>query len=196
LTGPFGRLALAIVCFLMLTLDASAQTAAYTARAWGLIGAWSQDCSLAPDRNKGAVLAYEIAPDGRLVHRRDFGDTTDESEVISAEISSDGLMNLRVFFPGLEQTREFGMVMQPDGIMRAIYNRDQKSRYSIKDGKFTANGNPTPPLYKCRAEIGAIERGRLMHSSLLNGCSEFSSCFPGTFPGVGGLILAQPRSTA
>jgi hypothetical protein len=40
--------------------------------------------------------------------------------------------------------------MQPDGTMRAMYNRNQKDEYTIKDGKFTANGNPTPAQHKCK----------------------------------------------
>jgi hypothetical protein len=150
LNGPFCRLALAILFCLVLTLDLRAETVAETASRWGLIGPWSLDCSLAPDRDKGAVLDYAIAPDGRLVHRRDFGDGIDESEVISAEVSQDGILNLRVLFPKLKQTREYGLMLQPDGSMRAIYNRDQKRQYTIKDGKFTANGNPTPSQHRCR----------------------------------------------
>jgi hypothetical protein len=30
-----------------------------------------------------------------------------------------------------------------------MYNRDDKDRYSIKDGKFTQSGKPTPPQHKC-----------------------------------------------
>jgi len=150
LNGHFSRPALAILFAVTLTLNASAETVAQTAREWGLIGPWSLDCSLKPDGNKGSVLAYEIAPGDRVVHRRYFGDTTDESEVITAEVSGDGMLNLRVFFPKLKQTREYGLMMQPDGTMRAIYNRNQKDEYTIKDGKFTANGNPTPPQHKCR----------------------------------------------
>lgn len=130
-------------------LGASAETVAQTARKWGLIGPWSVDCSLKPDRNRSTVLAYEIAPGDRVVHRRIFGDTRDESEVVTAEVSSDGLLNLRVFFPSLKQTREYGLMMQPDGTIRAMYNRNQKGEYTIKDGKFTANGNPTPSQHKC-----------------------------------------------
>ena len=150
LNGHLGRLALAILFSLTLTLEAPAETVAETARKWGLIGPWSLDCSLAPDRNKGTVLAYEIASGDRVVHRRNFGDTTDESEVVTAKVSGDGMLNLRVFFPGLKQTREYGFIMQPDGTMRAMYNRNQKNKYTIKDGKFTANGNPTPPQHNCR----------------------------------------------
>jgi len=39
--------------------------------------------------------------------------------------------------------------MQPDGTLRAMYNRDRNGEYTIKDGKFTGNGNPTPSQYKC-----------------------------------------------
>ena len=150
MNGHLGRLALAILFSLTLTLEVPAETVAETTRKWGLIGSWSLDCSLAPDRNKGTVLAYEIASGDRVVHRRNFGDTTDESEVVTAEVSGDGILNLRVFFPALKQTREYGFIMQPDGTLRAMYNRNQKNEYTIKDGKFTANGNPTPPQHKCR----------------------------------------------
>ena len=150
MNGHLSRLALAILFSLTLTLGAPAETAAQTARKWGLIGPWSLDCSLPPDRNKGTVLAYEIAPGDRVVHRRNFGDTKDESEVVSAEVSEDGMLNLRVFFPSLKQTREYGLIKQSDGTIRAMYNRNQKDEYSIKDGKFTANGNPTPSQHKCR----------------------------------------------
>ena len=148
MSRPLRRLTLAILISLMLPVGASAETVAQTARKWGLIGFWSQDCSLQPDREKGTVFAYEVDSDDRVVHRRYFGDTTDESEVIAAVVSRDGMLHLRVFFPRLKQTREYGLAMQPDGTMRAIYNR-QKRDYTIKDGKFTANGKPTPPQHKC-----------------------------------------------
>ena len=146
---PFRRWALAIPFLLTLTLNASAETVAEAARAWGLIGAWSLDCSAAPDRGDGAVLAYQIASGDRVVHRRNFGATTDESEVIAAKVSGDGMLNLRVFFPKLKQTREYGFAMQSDGTMRAMYNRNQKGEYTIRNGNFTANGNPTPSQHKC-----------------------------------------------
>jgi hypothetical protein len=147
--GPFRRLALAVPFLLTLTLNVSAETVAETARAWGLIGPWSLDCSVAPDRGEGAVLAYQIASGDRVVHRRNFGATIDESEVIAAKVSGDGMLNLRVFFPKLKQTREYGFAMQPDGTMRAMYNRNRNGEYTIRNGKFTANGNPTPSQHKC-----------------------------------------------
>jgi hypothetical protein len=39
--------------------------------------------------------------------------------------------------------------MQKDGSIRAIYNRDENRHYSIRDGKFVADGKPTPLQHKC-----------------------------------------------
>jgi hypothetical protein len=150
MNGHLIRLTLAIAFSLLLALSASAETVAATARKWGLIGPWSLDCSLKPDRNRGTVLAYEIAPGDRVVHRRNFGDGTDENEVVTAEVSGESMLNLRVFFPSLKQTREYGMIKQADGSIRAMYNRNEKDEYTIKDGKITASGNPTPSQHKCK----------------------------------------------
>ena len=150
MNGQLGRLALATLLFFGFAVNASAETVAQTVRNWGLIGSWSRDCSLKPGRDQATLLAYEIKGDERVVHRRDFGDTTDENEVVGAEVSGDDMLNLRVFFPGFKQTRQYGLMKQPDGSMRTMYNHDQKDEYSIRDGLFTANGNPTPALHKCK----------------------------------------------
>jgi hypothetical protein len=147
--GRFGRLALALMVFGMLASRAMAEESiAETLSKWGLIGPWSLDCARPPDHDKGAVLAYEIAGDD-VINRRDFGDASDEGKVISATVTNDGLLNLRVYFALVKQTREYGLMMQPDGTMRAIYNRNDKKQYTIKDGKFTTDGKPTPPQHKC-----------------------------------------------
>ena len=159
MSGHLDRLLPVIIVFAMWAGTASAGTAAETARKWGLIGRWSLDCALPPDRNRGAVLAYEVADDGRLVYRRDFGASTDGADVIAAEISADQLLNLRVFFPKLKQTREYGLRMQADGSIRAFYNRDQRGNYSIRNGLFSANGRPTPPNYKCNSERRSASPG-------------------------------------
>jgi hypothetical protein len=146
--GFAGRLCLAVALLLSLDLPTSAETIAETAKQWGLIGPWSLDCSLPPDHAKGTVLIYEANGD-RLIHRRDFGDSRDEAEVLSATVSDDGILNLRVYFPSMKQTREYGMMHVDDSSIRAVYNRDEKNKYSIKDGKFTANGKPTPAQHRC-----------------------------------------------
>ena len=60
MNGHLNRLALAILLALTLPLPASAETVAQTVQKWGLIGPWSLDCSLKPDRDRGTVLDYEI----------------------------------------------------------------------------------------------------------------------------------------
>jgi hypothetical protein len=123
---------------------------AETVRKWGLLGPWSLDCSLPPDHANGTVLAYEIGSDGGVIYRRDFGDVTDEGQVLAAEVSADGLLNLEVYFPAIKQTRELGLMMLEDGGLRAIYNRSETGEYTIKDGKFVATKKPTPAQYKCK----------------------------------------------
>jgi hypothetical protein len=149
--GRPGRLAPALIFLATLTSHALADDSiAETLRKWGLIGAWSLDCALPPDRGKGTVLAYQIAPDGSVLLLRDFGDDSDENKVTAARISSDGILNLEVDFSAIKEKRKFGLIKLRNGTMRAIYNRSEKGQYSIKDGKFTANGRNTPVQYKCR----------------------------------------------
>jgi hypothetical protein len=148
-TGFLSRLWPAAALSLMFVSSTSAGTIAETAKQWGLIGPWSLDCSLPPDHANGTVLSYEIAAGDKLMHRRDFGDSTDEAEVLSATVSGDDILNLRVYFPSVKQTREYGIMHLADGSIRVIYNRNDKNQYTIKDGKFTANGKPTPVQHKC-----------------------------------------------
>ncbi|MBI5260582.1 MAG: hypothetical protein HY852_02045 [Bradyrhizobium sp.] len=140
---------MAMLLCLGLVPPAHTKTLVKTVLGWGLIGSWSRDCSLPPDREKGAVLSYEIRQDGRVMYRRDFGDTADENEVVGASTTSEGVLNLLVFFPSFHQTREFGLVKQPDGSMRAIYNHNKNGEYSIKNGKFVSSGQPAPIQHRC-----------------------------------------------
>jgi len=103
-------------------------------------------------RSQQGHRAIELADD-HVVHCRDFGDARDEAEVLSLSVSADGLIHLRVYFPAAKQTREYGMIHLPDGTIRAIHNRSEKNEYSIKDGKFTQTGKPTPPQHKCEPPV-------------------------------------------
>lgn len=147
--GPLCQLKLAVLFTVALASHASAETAADVSRKWGLIGTWAVDCS-APASKAKARLSYVIAGDNKLVHRRDFGDTQDENPVLDARVSGDGMLNLRVVFLALNQTREYGNIRLANGTMRTMYNHDDKQQFSIKDGIFTAHGNPAPGLHKCK----------------------------------------------
>ena len=145
------RWALAALIWGGLAPMAGAETLVATIIDWGLPGSWAIDCSLRPDRDNGAVLTYEVRPDGRVMYRRNFGDIIDENEVVAAATDADGLLNIMVFFPSLHQTREFGLALQEDGSLRAIYNRGERGDYTIRDGKFVRTGAPTPAQHRCGA---------------------------------------------
>jgi len=154
--GPFqdmtrclGRWTLAAVLWIAFASLAHAETLAATIEQWGLLGSWAVDCTLPPDRDKGALLTYEIRKDGRVMYRRNFGEAKDESEVVSATINAEGLLNLMVFFPSLHQTREFGLLLTQDGSLRAIYNRSERGEYTIRDGKYVKTGAKTPAQQRC-----------------------------------------------
>ena len=150
MNGRLIRLALALGFVLSFASAARADDPiADIVRKWGLLGPWSQDCTLPPDHANGTVLVYAVAADGGVVYRRDFGDVTDENQVLAAEISADGLLNLQVYFPAIKQMRAYGLMMLEDGGLRAIYNRTETGEYSIKDGKFVATKKPTPAQHKC-----------------------------------------------
>ncbi|QOZ13437.1 hypothetical protein XH96_30060 [Bradyrhizobium sp. CCBAU 51765] len=139
----------AVVLWVAFTSMAGAETLAATVEEWGLLGSWAVDCAARPDRDKGALLTYEIRKDGRVMYRRNFGEAKDENEVVSATVNAEGLLDVMVFFPALHQTREFGLLLQKDGSLRAIYNRSERGEYTIKDGKYVATGAPTPAQQRC-----------------------------------------------
>jgi hypothetical protein len=128
---------------------AGAESLAATVEQWGLLGSWAIDCAVRPDRDKGALLIYEIRKDGRVMYQRNFGETKDENEVVSATVSADGMLNVMVYFPSLQQTREFGLLLSKQGSLRAIYNRSERGEYTIRDAKYVATGAPTPAQQRC-----------------------------------------------
>lgn len=139
----------AVVLWVAFMSLARAETLSATVEQWGLLGSWAVDCAARPDRDKGALLTYEIRKDGRVMYRRNFGEAKDESEVVSATVNAEGLLNVMVYFPSLQQTREFGLMLAKDGSLRAIYNRSERGEYTIKDGKYVATGAPTPAQQRC-----------------------------------------------
>ncbi|MBR0926212.1 hypothetical protein JQ561_06295 [Bradyrhizobium diazoefficiens] len=149
MTRGLGRWIAAAMLWVAVTPTASAETLAATVEQWGLLGSWAVDCAARPDRDKGALLTYEIRKDGRVMYRRNFGEARDENEVVSATVNAEGLLNVMVYFPLLHQAREFGLLLLKDGSLRAIYNRSERGEYTIKDGKYVATGAPTPTQQRC-----------------------------------------------
>ncbi|WP_247985180.1 hypothetical protein [Bradyrhizobium sp. 186] len=139
MTRCLSRWITAALLWVAFTSVSPAETLAATVERWGLLGSWAVDCSLPPDRDKGALLAYEIRKDGRVMYRRNFGEAKDENEVVSATDNTEGLLNVMVYFPSLHQTREFGLLLQKDDSLRAIYNRSERGEYKSE----TANTSQT-----------------------------------------------------
>ena len=149
MTRCLGRWIAAGMLWAAIAPKAGAETLVATVERWGLLGSWAVDCAARPDRDKGALLTYEIRKDGRVMYRRNFGDAKDENEVVSATVNAEGLLNVMVYFPSLHQAREFGLLLAKDGSLRAIYNRSERGEYTIRDGKFVATGAPTPIQQRC-----------------------------------------------
>jgi hypothetical protein len=147
LAGIIVRLGFVVALMLTALHPVWAATTAETARKWGVIGTWAVDCAIPPDRDQPLII-YEVTAD-RMMMRRDYGNRKDENEVSSADVSEDGILTLRIFFPAFKTTRANGIVMQPDGSIRAVYNINAKGEYIIRDGWFVASGNPTVALHKC-----------------------------------------------
>jgi hypothetical protein len=149
MTSCLSRWIAAAVLWVAFTPAAGAESLAATIEEWGLLGSWAVDCAVRPHRDKGSLLTYEIRNDGRVMYRRNFGEAKDENEVVSATVSADGLLNVMVYFPLLQQTREFGLLLSKQGSLRAIYNRSERGEYTIRDGKYVATGAPTPAQQRC-----------------------------------------------
>ncbi|WP_284419682.1 MULTISPECIES: hypothetical protein [unclassified Bradyrhizobium] len=127
---------------------ASADDTVDVARAWGLIGTWALDCEAPPVKGRGTIISYEVTPDGNLIYRRDH-DPSDINEVASARVEPDQTLVLSIVLPRARQTRENGIVKTPDGGIRSAFNRGEDGSYTIRDGRFVANGKPTPQLSRC-----------------------------------------------
>ena len=138
-----------VLLVVLATSEACAETVAQTASKWGLLGTWRLDCSKPASRSDGA-LQYVVRA-GKLFHDREFGDSRDSSAVILATAKADGSLEIVVNFVSLSQTRQFSFMKGRDGRIRTFSNRNvDTDEYSIKDAKFTTNGNPTPWQTHCR----------------------------------------------
>jgi hypothetical protein len=132
--------------------SARAETVAATMTKWGLIGAWSVDCDAVPGKGTAAKLRYVAKRDGSVVHTRNFGDDSGSDKIKAAKVTAEGWLELKVFFHEIavgQQDRTFALKRIEPGVVQAMYNYNAKGEYSVKDGKFTSNGNDAPLQHKC-----------------------------------------------
>lgn len=141
--------AAAAMLFLLIGGPALAQSAAESAKRWGLIGTWAVDCGQPPGRDN--VYSIFRERNGALVHERDLGEGRDLNPVENATIASDGSIVLAARFPAFDQVREFVFARGGDERIRVLSNRRAASNdYSIRDGKFVHDGQPSQWQSRCR----------------------------------------------
>jgi hypothetical protein len=132
-------------------------TVAETLQQWGLIGTWSVDCSRPPSANH-IHIRYVVWMGGKVMTERDYADPkrNDSNEVTGATINSDGSLTLVVDFKSLGgQIRTFALMRDRPDRLRAVWNHGPDGVYTVKDGRFTGNGNDTPWQFKCDAKQSA-----------------------------------------
>ncbi len=151
--GKFMRRMLFVVILLAgASTSARAETVAATMNKWGLMGAWSVDCDAAAGKGTAAKLRYVAKPDGSVFHYRNFGDDSSSDKIKAARITPEDWLELKIFFREIavgEQDRTFALKRIQTGVVQAMYNYNAKREYSVKDGKFTSNGNDTPLQHRC-----------------------------------------------
>ena len=131
------------------SVEARAQSNADIAQRWGLIGTWKVDCR-APTSRSNTAITYAVRQ-GQLFMDRSYGDGQDSSTIQSATLKPGGLLEIVTHISSISQTRQFVFSKGPDGRKRALSNRDTNAgTYTVVDGKFTSNGNPTPWQTSCR----------------------------------------------
>ena len=138
----------AVLC-LAAAPPAFAQSNIDVATKWGLLGTWKVDCAKPTSRTN--TESVYVVRDGVIYHDRNYGDGRDTSPVQLATLKPAGVLELTVQFIALKQTRQYLFTKAADGRKRAMSNRNVNTdEYTVRDGKFTANGNPTPWQTRCR----------------------------------------------
>jgi hypothetical protein len=146
------KIAFLVVFLAMACGSARAETVAATMTKWGMIGSWSVDCKAAAGNGTAAKLRYVAKPDGSVFHYRNFGDDSSSDKVKAARITPEDWLELKVFFREIavgEQDRTFALKRIQTGVIQAMYNYNAKGAYSVKDGKFTSNGQEAPLQRRC-----------------------------------------------
>lgn len=114
-------------------------TPAETARAWGLVGRWADDCTAAK------AISFEIEENGRLVYDNGINNAVG---IDTAVKTPEGHLVLTYFWPVNQKGRTL-VVEQKDGLMRSVFSRDEQNNYTIRDGVFVSSGKQTQWLRKC-----------------------------------------------
>jgi hypothetical protein len=119
------------------------------AEQWGLLGTWAFRCNQ-PASRSNTHYTYEPEQGGKLIIRNDYGDGANSSEVTSAAPRDDGGIELTFIYKAFSQIGIVHIEKTAEGNIRAISNRDDQGRYTIRDGKLVGSGWPSLPLTRCK----------------------------------------------
>jgi len=115
---------------------------------WGIFGTWAADCSKVPARDNVYETFVSRSNDASL--DRDGGGFKDSSRILSASLTSDGMIEMFIEFRSISQTRVNVFLKGPDGRKRAFTNHDSKGSYSIRSGRFINGGQESKWMTRCR----------------------------------------------
>ena len=144
--------ALAIVSGAFVANAAHAESVSATLTKWGLIGEWAVDCKVAPGDGLASRQKYVAQQDGSAFLDRNFGDLRDHNRITTASLTKDGWLEIKVIYKNLEKDQANRILVYrklSDRTLRAMSNQTASGQYSIKDGKFTANGKEAPIQHRC-----------------------------------------------
>ncbi len=141
---------IAAVCLTALVKPALAQRLPLEiAEQWGLLGTWALRCDQPPSRSN-THFTYEPERGGKLIMRNDYGDGANSSEVTEAALTDDGGIEHNLIYKAFSQIRIVHIEKTADGKIRTISNRDDKGKYTMRDGKLVGSGWPSLALTRCK----------------------------------------------
>lgn len=118
---------------------------------WGMLGTWAVNCAAPASRINGySTYAAQGTSDAALV--RDFGTDNpgDRSRIVSARIVGDGMIEITIDLTSINQVRANVFAKLGADRIRAMENRASDGSYTVRDGKFVHNGQPTLVQHRCR----------------------------------------------
>jgi hypothetical protein len=145
------RYTVAVACVVTCNAATAQQSAFDVAERWGLPGTWALRCDRPPSP-ENTHITYERT-DGAFVVRSDAGPLGGLGEVRAAALADDGGIELTIAFKKFATIQTNHIAKNADGQIRAIWNRDDKGNYTVKDGKMTGSGWPSLLLTRCKAGI-------------------------------------------
>ena len=141
-------LVLGVVAWFALGAVAQAETAAEAITRWGLIGTWYSDC--ANPATDGAPRVRWTVRNGAPLSERDYATHRDSSQIRSAVIRPDGMIDIVIVFSTVRLNR---FRKSQDGAIQNVFNQDVDTKaIVVQDGKILANGNAMAWLHHCSAQ--------------------------------------------